>query len=84
MDKPLTEKTEEQKDFLIQGSENTDYMVKKKKKTGGFDFNKTVDFCSIKNTMNRVKTDDTEGKAFAVSKLDKALNLWNSQGIPTI
>lgn len=32
MDKPLTEKTEEQKDFLIQGSENTDYMVKKKKK----------------------------------------------------
>lgn len=34
--------------------------------------------------MNGVKTDDTEGKAFAVSKLDKALNLWNSQGIPTI
>ena len=56
----------------------------KKKKTGGFDFSKIVDFCSIKNTMNRVKTDDREGKAFAVSKLDKGLNLWNSQGIPTI
>ena len=59
-------------------------MVKKKKKTGGFDFNKMVDFCSIKNTMNRVKKDDRQGKAFAVSKLDKGLNLWNRQGIPTI
>lgn len=43
-----------------------------------------VDFCSIKNTMNRVKIDDRQGKAFAASKLDKGLNLWNRQGIPTI